>query len=125
MAKKIKCKLDCGIDWPHVHLDGDRRRVQLAPEGKKVTPETAEKGAIKEYLEAIGACWYWNLAGMGVFPGIPDLTAIYRGQVYQIEAKAPNGRQSEAQRQFQLEWEARGGIYILGGIDEVMRRIKK
>lgn len=86
-----------------------------------MTPETAEKNAIKDYLRMKGVFFYHNLAGLGVYPGIPDLTAIKNGSVYQIEVKAKTGRQSERQKEFKRDWEQMGGVYILGGIDEVMK----
>ena len=90
-----------------------------------MTPETAEKKAIRDYLRYKGFFVYHNLAGLGVFPGIPDLTAIDdKGTVYQIEVKTPKGRQSERQREFQDLWESHNGIYILGGLDEVINAIK-
>jgi Holliday junction resolvase len=87
----------------------------------KKTPENFEKCAIKEYLKYKGVFFYNNLAGLGVFPGIPDITAIKDGRIYQIEVKAKNGRQSDHQKNFQREWEENGGCYIIGGIDEVMK----
>lgn len=38
---------------------------------------------------------------------------IWHGQAFGIETKALKGKQSEAQRNFQTSWVARGGIYIL------------
>lgn len=89
-----------------------------------MTEETAEKKAIKQYLKIKGAFVYHNLAGLGVYPGIPDLTCIYKGKVYQIEVKTKKGRQSSNQKLFQDDWESQGGIYILGGIDKIMKIIK-
>ncbi len=86
-----------------------------------LTPETLEKQAIKRYLKLKGVFFYHNLAGMGVYPGISDLTAIKDGKVYQIEVKASNGRQSDYQKEFQRNWEESGGTYIIGGIDEVIK----
>jgi hypothetical protein len=88
---------------------------------KQPTPETLEKKAITRFLQFKGIFYYHNLAGLGVYPGIPDLTAIKDGIVYQIEVKALGGRQSDYQKQFQENWEASGGTYIIGGIDEVMK----
>ena len=92
---------------------------------KKITPETAENKAIKDYLNAKGFFWYPNTAGLGSKPGIPDLTAIRKGKVLQIEVKAGKGRQSPKQVEFQRDWELSGGVYICGGIDEVMRAVLK
>ena len=86
-----------------------------------MTKETAEKAAIKKYLSFKGLFFYHNLAGLGVYPGVPDLTAIKDGKVYQIEVKAKGGRQSEHQKRFQEIWEMCGGVYIIGGVDEVMK----
>lgn len=88
---------------------------------KKITPETAEKKVIKDYLTAMGWFWYPNTAGFGSKPGIPDLTAVKNGVVLQIEVKAFGGKQSECQKEFQVDWEAFGGTYILGGYDQVVK----
>jgi len=92
---------------------------------KKMTKETGEKSAIKDYLKAIGAFYYHNLAGLGVFPGIPDLTAIVKGRVIQIEVKADVGKQSENQKNFQIVWESQGGCYLIGTADDVISGINK
>ncbi len=90
-----------------------------------MTPENREKQAIKQYLRIKGLFFYHNLAGLGVYPGIPDITAIdLTGKIFQIEVKAKSGIQSDCQKKFQNMWEANGGTYILGGIDEVMKVIK-
>ncbi len=87
------------------------------------TPETWEKQAIREYLKWKQVFFYHNLAGLGVFPGVSDFTAIKDGKVYQIEVKAGNGKQSPRQKEFQKQWELNGGMYLLGGIDEVMKHL--
>ena len=86
-----------------------------------MTKETAEKKAIKDYLKIKNIFHYHNLAGLGVYPGVPDLTAIKDGIVYQIEVKAGGGKQSENQRIFQQNWELNGGKYIIGNYDEVKK----
>ena len=85
-----------------------------------MTEETQIKIGIKDYLKLRGVFVYHNLAGLGVYAGVPDLTAIWGGNVYQIEVKTEKGKQSPNQKQFQDDWEAQGGRYILGGLDEVM-----
>lgn len=87
---------------------------------KKITPETAEKNAIKDWLNFNGWFWYPNTAGLGSKPGIPDLTAIKNGEVVQIEVKAASGRQSPKQIEFQGDWERSGGRYVCGGLDQVI-----
>lgn len=88
---------------------------------KKITPETALKHTIRDYLRFRGWLIYHNLAGLGSYPGIPDMTAIKGGRVIQIEAKAPRGVQSDRQKDFEREWVERGGVYILARtLEEVM-----
>lgn len=89
-----------------------------------MTPETREKQAVKQFLKAKGIFYYHNLAGLGVYPGIPDLTAVKDGQVYQLEIKCKKGKQSDNQKIFQEKWETAGGKYVLGGIDEIMETFK-
>jgi len=86
------------------------------------TPETSHKRAIKEFLRWNNCFVYHNLnAGIGVFRGVPDLTAITpEGVALQIEVKAPGGRQSPQQRGFEDEWVRRQGVYLCGDIDTVM-----
>ena len=89
-----------------------------------MTLETAEKKAIKDYLKLKGAFVFHNLAGLGCFAGLADLTCIHYGKVYQIEVKAGKNKQSANQKIFQKDWETHGGFYICGGLDEVMEIIK-
>lgn len=90
-----------------------------------MTPETAEKKAIKRYLEIYGYFVYHNLAGLGVYPGIADLTAIKNGRVYQIEVKCGRIKQSDKQKEFQRRWEMSGGVYIVGDLNEVIKKLCK
>ena len=85
------------------------------------TPETSHKRAIKEFLLWNNCFVYHNLnSGIGVYRGIPDLTAITpEGIVLQIEVKAGT-KQSPQQRDFEDEWVRRGGISLLGGVDVVI-----
>ena len=45
--------------------------------------------------------------------GSPDIIAIYQGRFIGIECKSSTGRQTAAQKQFQIAVEASKGIYIL------------
>jgi len=98
-------------------------------------PEQKEQKNIIDWLKIKGFFVYKN-SSVGIYKkstgsyipaqtkGVADLTAIKDGQVYQIEVKAPGGRQSDNQKEFQREWEARGGKYILGGLAEIIKLIK-
>lgn len=89
------------------------------------TEETSHKRAIKDYLRMKGFFVYHNLAGLGQTKGIPDITAIKNGKVWQIEVKVgKKSKQSDNQKKFQKEWEKNGGNYLVGDIDEVMKKIK-
>ena len=45
--------------------------------------------------------------------GSPDIVCVVNGQYVGIEVKAPKGRQSENQKEFQTQLEAAGGGDIL------------
>lgn len=89
-----------------------------------VTPESAEKKAIKEWLAINGWFHFHLLAGVGTYPGAPDIIAVKNGRAVAIEVKAGKGKQSPHQVNFQVDWELHGGTYICGGIDEVMLRLR-
>jgi hypothetical protein len=58
-------------------------------------------------------------------PGIPDRRYRHRsrGFVFWFECKATDGKQSPAQREFQLGEEACGQVYVLGGRPELARHL--
>ncbi len=68
---------------------------------------------IQDYLRWTGWFVYYNLAGLGSYPGLSDLVAVRGGRTVHIEVKAPKGVQSDRQRRFQQDIEAAGGTYIL------------
>jgi hypothetical protein len=45
--------------------------------------------------------------------GSPDIICVIKGQYVGIEVKAPKGKQSEYQKEFQRKLEEAGGQYIL------------
>jgi len=45
--------------------------------------------------------------------GAPDIVCVINGQFVGIEVKAPKGKQSDHQKEFQRKLEAAGGRYIL------------
>jgi hypothetical protein len=63
-----------------------------------------------------GKPWFMRFGSVGS----PDIFAMKCGTCYGIEVKGPKGRQSDAQKEFQVRFEAAGGVYVLAkGIDEV------
>ena len=88
-----------------------------------MTKETIIKKQIKQYLRLKGWFIYHNLAGLGCFTGIADLTCLKKGRVVQVEVKTAKGVQSEGQKQFQEDWEAFGGEYIVvRSVDDLIER---
>jgi hypothetical protein len=86
-----------------------------------MTPETAIKKAIKQYLRLKRWFVYSNLQGLGCETGLPDLTAIKQGRVLMIEVKTPKGRQSTSQISFQGIWELYGGEYMIArSVDDLI-----
>ena len=85
-----------------------------------MTPETSIKKAIRDYLRLTGWFVFHNLAGLGVYPGISDLTAIKDGRVVFIEVKTNRGQQSEKQLLFEDGIRTHGGEYIVArSVDDV------
>lgn len=53
--------------------------------------------------------------------GAPDIVCVIKGQYVGIEVKAPKGKQSDHQKEFQRQLEAAGGRYVLAySLDEVI-----
>lgn len=91
-----------------------------------MTPETAVKHQIRDYLRSFGWFVYHNMAGLGSYPGLSDMVAVKDGFVLFIEAKAGNGRQSDNQVRFQNLIESHGGNYVLAyGYEDVEKCIAK
>lgn len=76
-------------------------------------PETEIRKLITTALRLDGWFVFYCLQGLGCYPGISDLIAIKAGRVIFIEVKTQSGRQSEVQRQFELQLKASGGEYRL------------
>ncbi len=102
---------------------------------RRKQPERAEQRAIVQLLRSIGASVYvlgttrrkGDHPGTMQTPGIPDLYVHWPGRVTTfgfamwIEVKAPKGRLSEAQKQFQAECRDTDGItHLVGGLDAVI-----
>ncbi len=88
--------------------------------GRRVTPETAVKQAVKQWLDLHGWRHWPNTAGMGVYPGLPDIEAIKDGRTVYIECKAPRGKLSVGQERFRDLIEECGGTYlVVYGIEDL------
>ena len=90
---------------------------------KKKLSETDIRGQIKEYLQWNGWFVYYNLQGLGCYPGLSDLVAIKNGKVVHLEIKKPAGRQSQKQKMFQENIERHGGVYEVARSLEDAQRI--
>lgn len=75
--------------------------------------ETDIRKGLQAYLRLKGWFVYYNLAGLGAYPGLSDLVAIKDGRVIHVEVKTPAGRQSEKQLTFERDIKRCGGEYIV------------
>lgn len=80
---------------------------------------------IQDYLRWSGWFVYYNLQGLGCYPGLSDLVAVKNGEVVNIEIKTKRGRQSEKQKAFQNDIEKAGGKYLLARSLEDIRDWEK
>jgi hypothetical protein len=66
-----------------------------------------------------------RLKGLGVRPGVPDVVAFHRGQVYAIEPKTEGGRATDAQRQAIEDIRAaEGHAKICHGLDHALAALE-
>lgn len=68
---------------------------------RRRNPETKVRKEILEYLREQGWFVFPNTQGLGCYRGISDLTAMKDGRIVWIEVKAPKGKQSYEQWEFQ------------------------
>ena len=88
--------------------------------------ETDIRRQVQDYLRLMGWFVYYNLQGLGSYPGLSDLVAVKNGRVVHVEIKKPGGRQSERQKEFQRRLEAAGGEYVLAKrIEDVEHLVKR
>lgn len=78
---------------------------------------------VNDLLGKIG-CRVWDTSQPMralITPGLPDLLVFHpkRGLLF-VECKAPGGKQSEAQEDFQRLCSRAGVPYIVGGVQEVL-----
>ncbi len=80
---------------------------------RKITPETAIKQHVKQYLKIRGWFIFPLLAGLGAYRGIADFYIIKDGRGIWLEIKTERGKQSDHQVKFQADIEAHGGEYMV------------
>lgn len=80
---------------------------------KQRLSETDIRKQIQDYLRWQGWFVYYNLQGLGSYPGLSDLVAVKNGRVVHIEIKKSTGRQSDKQKKFQKDLERAGGEYLI------------
>lgn len=94
-----------------------------------MTFETRIKRQIKDYVESIGGYWAMIAGGAYSKTGDPDMVVCVNGVFYAVEAKTPNGTQSEWQKKRQREIENAGGVYILarsvGDVEKIIQNKKE
>jgi hypothetical protein len=67
-----------------------------------------------------------RLKGLGVRPGVPDVVAVHRGQVYAIELKTEHGKATEGQLQAIEAIRAAGGhAQICHGLDRALAALER
>lgn len=105
---------------------------------KKGTPEGYVVKAVSDYLsymEKTGKGIWWLCRNMTYNAnagcmiknhnpinknGLSDIMGVYRGKFYALEVKAPKGRQSPSQKDFEGNVESHGAVYILvRGIEDI------
>ena len=61
------------------------------------------------------------LKTMGMLAGVSDLLLFHNKEFFALELKAPGGRPTEAQLEFQSRWRAAGGHAVVAeGLDEAI-----
>lgn len=108
---------------PLVGVPKRPRRKSAQIENKVVVPKGDELMA----LHGFRSIHFSQARATMQTPGIPDRKYYHRGRRLACwwEAKAEGGVQSEAQRQFQLDAEACGEVYLLGGVEALVQWLKR
>lgn len=97
-----------------------KRKIRLKI---KITENDIKK-QVKDYLSLKGYFHFYLLAGMGAYKGIPDIIAIKNNRVLFLEIKRPGGKQSEHQKQFQVDIEGQGGeYYVIMSLEDLIKVI--
>lgn len=109
----------------------ERNTAERPPKfvGEPGVSEKVVQRRIFNRLKELGAAVYWmsQPRESGITPGTGDLLAFIPGDPWRqvwIEVKAHGGRQSVAQRRFQVRCELAGIPIIVGGMAEVEAYLK-
>ena len=95
-----------------ITIEKDTMRLQWSV-GKEMTPETAVKKSIRDYLKLSGWFTFSIMQGLGSYRGIADIYAIKNGNGLWIEVKAGKGKTTLLQeRELKLIMEA-GGVPVV------------
>ena len=90
-----------------------------------MTLETQLKHQCRDYLKMKSIFRWHNLAGIGVYPGIPDDFILVKGVLYGLEYKAPKGHLSPYQEAFKANLEANGGKFIeVRDLNDILKLFK-
>lgn len=82
------------------------------------------KRQVKDYLSLKGYFHFYVLQGLGAAKGIPDIIAIKSNRVLFLEIKRPGGKQSDYQKQFQVDIEGQGGeYYLIKSLEDLIKAI--
>ena len=88
--------------------------------------ETDIKHQIRDYLRARNIFNFPILQTLGTYKGAPDRIIFFKGKTICCEIKKPSGVQSEYQKQFQVDVERSGGIYIIAkSLDDVISALSR
>ena len=93
---------------------------------KKQTPENLVKQQIKDQLGIKGWFLYYNLQGIGCYPGVCDFVACKKKIVLFIEAKSEKGKLNDAQKEFKRNIEEQDCNFIEArGYKDIENYLKK
>lgn len=96
-------------------------QIMKGDEGKRDTESNPRMARLEPHLSLSQQQRQKHFYRFGAI-GSPDIVCAINGQFVRIEVKAPIGKQSENQKEFQAQLEAAGGKYILAySIDDVER----
>jgi hypothetical protein len=102
------------------HPEDDIQRAVVQHLRARATPGTVywhtPNGGHRNMIEAV------RFKSLGVRAGVSDIIALRNKEAFALELKAPGGRPTEAQLEFQSDFRAAGGHAVVAeGLDEALR----